>query len=96
MGEYADMAVDESLDPYWSESDGDYGDDADAIPWIKFHPRKAPEPKTCRVCGAKNLHWEDNGDGWRLYSFVEPSLSTWLFDSVEHVCFIDPETGEEC
>lgn len=24
-------------------------------------------PKTCMFCGGQNLHWEEHGDGWRLY-----------------------------
>ena len=56
MGEMADLALDEMLDPYWD----DYGGHS---PF---------GVKECRYCGALGLHWKQLANGrWRLFDEEE-------------------------
>lgn len=80
MGEFADMALSETMDMedlrfmYRSGSMSDFeAYDAGILDERGFEDRtpmfrSAPRTVTCRYCGTTGFRWHSTADGWRLAS----------------------------
>ena len=84
MGEYADMAVADSLDAYWgSDYDEMDKEDSDWAPYGRRYTRSIP---TCKICKKSHLYWRTNGDRW--------VLSEWNgVEYTQHTCSFKGKIG---
>jgi hypothetical protein len=77
VGEFADYALDELMDTdemfERAMLDPELADDLrfayghDEAGYSNPVFRREPSPKTCRYCGATDLHWEQVNGQWRLF-----------------------------
>lgn len=68
-GDMADFTLD-SME-YWDDANGVEGDFFGNVMYDEttgaFEGPGYSQPKTCRYCGARGLHWESTERGWRLF-----------------------------
>lgn len=60
MGEYADLAISETISSWDGRCDVRYG----------LSPVALKQPKTCSRCGKPCLYWAKNDGRWRLHHWA--------------------------